>query len=216
MAIESSVTTLKVLIVDDQPAICTALEMLFDVHGLGTLVAHTPGEALALVQTEDVGVVIQDMNFRRDATTGDEGTELLRSIRRLDPDLPVLLMTAFTSLEAAVSLVKEGASDYIAKPWNDERLLLTVRNLLQLREPSQDNRRLRARTSRGRRELESTHDLCGIIYASPAMHELLVLAVKVARADVPVLITGPNGSGKERSPRSSRRILVAGRAPSSR
>src|SRR5438128_2464805 len=117
---------LKVLVVDDQPAVCAALEILFDLSGMETLTARTPDEALALVRSEDIGVVVQDMNFRRDETSGEEGEALLRAIRALDPELPVLLMTAFQSLEAAVRLVKSGASDYIAKPWNDDKLVATV------------------------------------------------------------------------------------------
>jgi DNA-binding NtrC family response regulator len=189
---------LKVLIVDDQPAVCTALEVLLDVHGMATLVATTPDRALELVATEDVGVVVQDMNYRRDATSGEEGVELLRAIKRLDPELPVLLMTAFTSLEAAVQLVKEGASDYVAKPWNDDKLVITVGNLLKMRELGQENRRLRAQSARVRRGLGESHDLCGLVYASAAMHDAVTLAVKVAPADVPVLVTGPNGAGKDR------------------
>ena len=89
----------KVLIVDDQGAVRTALEVLFDVHGLETLSARSPSEALSLVANEDVGVVVQDMNFSTDNTSGQEGTALFRAIRQLDPGLPVLLMTAWTSLE---------------------------------------------------------------------------------------------------------------------
>jgi DNA-binding NtrC family response regulator len=101
----------KVLIVDDQPAVLAALEVLFDVHGFETLVARTPEQALSLVRSEQLGVVLQDMNFHRDATSGEEGEVLLHAIRKLDPDLPVVLMTAFQSLEAAVRLVRAGASD---------------------------------------------------------------------------------------------------------
>src|SRR5262249_37771245 len=131
-------------------------------------------------------------------TSGEEGTALLRAIRTLDPDLPVLLMTAFTSLEAAVQLTKEGASDYIAKPWNDEKLVATVRNLVKLRELALENRNVHSQKSRAQPELAKGYDLRGLVYQSPQMHEVLSLAVKVARADVAVLITGPNGSGKER------------------
>jgi DNA-binding NtrC family response regulator len=191
-------SALKVLVVDDQPAVCAALEVLFDVHGLETLTARTPEQALELVRSEDLGVVLQDMNFHRDATSGAEGEALLRAIKALDPDLPVLLMTAFQSLETAVRLVREGASDYIAKPWNDDKLVATVKNLVRLRELSRENLRLRTRTNRARADLAQGHDLCGLIYASAAMHEVVTLAAKVAPSEAAVLITGPNGSGKER------------------
>jgi DNA-binding NtrC family response regulator len=189
---------MKVLVVDDNPAVCTALEVLFDVHGLEVLVARKPPEALDLVAREDVGVVVQDMNFERDTTSGVEGIALMRAIRSLDPDVPILLMTAYTSLETAVMLIKQGASDYIAKPWNDEKLVATVKNLMKLRELSQERVRFAARTARARKELADRYDLRGLVYVSPEMHEVVSLAVRVAAADVPVFITGPNGAGKER------------------
>ena len=191
-------SALKILVVDDQPAVCAALELLFDVHGLETLTARTPERALELVRSEDLGVVLQDMNFHRDATSGAEGEALLRAIQGLDADLPVLLMTAFQSLETAVRLVREGASDYIAKPWNDDKLVATVKNLLRLRELSRENLRLRTQTHRARYDLAQGHDLCGLVYASAAMHEVVTLAAKIAPSEAAVLITGPNGSGKER------------------
>jgi DNA-binding NtrC family response regulator len=188
---------LRTLIVDDQAAVRTALEVLFDLHGLPTLVASSPRQALDLVASEDVGVVVQDMNFTEATTSGHEGMQLLRDIKRLDPDLPVVLMTAWTSLELAVQLIKEGASDYLAKPWDDTKLVNTVKNLLRLRELSLENTRLRAQGTRARAELARKHDLRGVIYASPAMHEVVSLVMKVAPSDVPVLVTGPNGAGKE-------------------
>ena len=189
---------LKVLIVDDQPAVLAALELLFDVHGFETLAARTPERALELIRSEELGVVLQDMNFHRDATSGEEGEALLHAIRKLDPDLPVVLMTAFQSLEAAVRLVRAGASDYIAKPWNDDKLVATVKNLIRLRQLSQENLRLRTSSSRSRAGLAHEHDLCGLIYESAAMHEVVRLAAKVAPSEAAVLVTGPNGSGKER------------------
>jgi two-component system NtrC family response regulator len=189
---------LKILIVDDQPAVLAALEVLFDVHGFETLAARTPERALELVRSEELGVVLQDMNFHRDATSGEEGEALLHAIRKLDPELPVVLMTAFQSLEAAVRLVRAGASDYIAKPWNDDKLVATVKNLIRLRELSQENLRLRTSSSRARAGLAIEHDLCGLVYASAAMHEVVRLAAKVAPSEAAVLVTGPNGSGKER------------------
>ena len=189
---------LKVLIIDDQPAVRTALETLFEVHELPAISVSTPDEALHLLSTEDIGAVVQDMNFAQQNTDGAEGAKLFRTIRALDPDMPVLLMTAWTALETAVALIKEGAADYIAKPWDDEKLIRTVKNLVSLRGLRQENTRLRAQGNRARRALAAKHDLCGTIYSSPQMHEAVRLAVSIAPSDAPVLITGPNGSGKEK------------------
>jgi DNA-binding NtrC family response regulator len=189
---------LKVLIIDDQPAVRTALETLFAVHGFPVVSVSTPDEALELLATEDIGAVVQDMNFTQENTDGAEGAKLFRRIRALDPDMPVLLMTAWTALEVAVTLIKEGAADYIAKPWDDDKLVRTVRNLVNLRGLRQENTRLRAQGSRARRALAEKHDLRGVIYTSPQMHEAVRLAVSIAPSDVPVLVTGPNGSGKEK------------------
>jgi DNA-binding NtrC family response regulator len=188
----------KVLVVDDQRSVCTALELLFEVHGLSTVVATSPEEALDAVANEDVGVIVQDMNFTRDTTSGNEGASLMRALRKLDPDVPIILMTAYTSLEMAVQLIKEGANDYIAKPWDDEKLVTTVKNLMRMQQLQLERLREVSRAQRARVELARVYDLCGIVYASAKMHAVLTLAVKVAPADAPVLITGPNGSGKEK------------------
>jgi DNA-binding NtrC family response regulator len=189
---------LKVLVVDDQASVRTALEVLFDVNDIPVVTASSPEAALETVASEEVGLVIQDMNFRRDTTSGVEGAELMRAIRKLDPDLPIVLITAYTSLEMAVALIKEGANDYVAKPWNDDKLVATVKNLLNLRQLQQENLRLAWQGARARREIQSRHDLCGLVYESPQMHDVVSLAVKVAQSSVSVLLTGPNGSGKER------------------
>ena len=188
----------KILVVDDNPAIVAALELLFDLDGMSVVAARSPEGALEVLGREDIAVVLQDMNFARDTTSGEEGVELMREIRRIDPQLPILLMTAFTSLEMAVRLVKEGASDYIAKPWDDDRLLATVRNLVLLRRLSDENARMSTERSRARRDLASQFDLRGLVYESAELHDVLLLATRVAAADVPVLILGPNGSGKEK------------------
>ena len=162
---------MKVLIVDDQRAIRIALEVLFEQYGIATLVASAPGEVLDLIAREDVGVVIQDMNFSANQTSGAEGVELFRAIRRLDADVPVLLMTAYASIEMVVSLVKEGAADYIAKPWDDAKLIRDVKKLLQLRALAAENARMRALSRRARQSLAVKADLCDLVYSSEAMHE---------------------------------------------
>jgi DNA-binding NtrC family response regulator len=189
---------MKVLVIDDQEAVRTALSVLLELHDLECLSASNPADALAAVRTEDVGCVIQDMNFSKDTTSGAEGIALFREIHELDPELPVVLLTAWTSLETAVALVKEGAADYLGKPWDDQKLVVTVQNLMDLRKTRDENRRLKGRDERARRDIEQRFDLKGLVYRSRAMHDAVSLAVHVAPSEAPVLITGPNGSGKER------------------
>jgi DNA-binding NtrC family response regulator len=186
-----------VLVIDDNPAVATALEVLFSLRDLRTLRAESPAAGLAVLGREPVDVVIQDMNFRADTTSGEEGVALFRAIRAKLPDMPVILLTAWTHLEAAVELVKAGAADYIAKPWDDHKLLTTVQNLTELAETGRELARRRAEDQRRRGEL-ARYDLRDAVFVDPAMERVVALACQVARAEVPVLITGPNGSGKDK------------------
>jgi len=187
-----------VLIVEDDPAVAQALGILLDLHDLPCRFARTPAEALAAAAEGPVAVVLQDMNFRPGATSGAEGAALFRDLKRHDPSLPVLLMTAWTSLETAVALVREGATDYFGKPWDDAKLVASLKNLVRLRALEDESARTKRERASSRAELAAGHDLCGLVYESEAMHRLVSLAVKIAPADVPVLVTGPNGAGKER------------------
>jgi DNA-binding NtrC family response regulator len=174
------------------------LRVLFELHDLDAVAVPDADAAAGLVESGQAGVVLQDMNFTPGATQGEEGVALFRRLRALDPALPILLMTAWTSLETAVQLLKEGATDYLAKPWDDAKLVATVRALLHAREAREDEERERRERTRTQKSLARTHDLRGIVYASEALHRVVSLATQIAGSDVPVLITGPNGAGKEK------------------
>lgn len=174
-----------VLIVEDQEPVARAIAILLSLDGVTPVTAAGPAEALAVIGRGAVDAVVQDMNFTPGETSGREGVELFCAIRELEPGMPVLLVTAWGSLETAVRLMKDGAADYVEKPWDDERLLEAVRAMLG------GGRRPGAAAA-------GPEDLGGLVVESTAMRAVVELALKVARADVPVLITGPNGTGKER------------------
>jgi DNA-binding NtrC family response regulator len=187
-----------ILIVDDNRAVATALDVLFSLHDIESVYADGPTAAMAILAKQPIDLVVQDMNFHADTTSGDEGTELFAQIRALAPDLPVILLTAWTNLEQAVQLTKAGAADYLAKPWDDRKLVASVRNLLELAQTQNQLRQRVVGERRRKSQLERDFDLCGMIWQDAATERILSLACQVARADVPVLISGPNGTGKER------------------
>jgi len=187
-----------VLIIDDNHAVATALEVLFSLHDIETQHADSPQAGLSKLDEQPFDLVIQDMNFTADTTSGEEGQALFAQIRQRHPDLPVILLTAWTHLDNAVGLVKAGAADYIAKPWDDRKLLTTVNNLLELSEARRELDRRRDREQRSRDQLTQRYELRGAIFADPASERAISLACQVARSDLPVLISGPNGSGKEK------------------
>ncbi len=187
-----------VLVIDDNPSVATALDVLFSLHDIRTVCAESPEEGLARLERGGIDLVIQDMNFRADTTSGEEGVALFRQIRAQHPDMPVILLTAWTHLESAVDLVKAGAADYLAKPWDDDKLLASVNNLLELAEAQQELVSRRASDRQRRDTLTDGHDLRGLIYDDTASETLVALALQIARSNLPVLITGPNGAGKEK------------------
>ena len=171
------------LIVEDQAPVAQALEVLFSLHDVPAAVAGGRRRPRSSgCASGDVGVVLQDMNFTPGETSGDEGVALFHAIRGVDPAMPVLLMTAWTSLERAVSLVKAGATDYFAKPWDDARLVASVRELLAMRE---------ARRSSDRRANASTESAAR---GRPGASQ------RPARAGVPErrhgAARGPRGAGR--------------------
>ncbi len=192
----------KLLLIDDNAAVLSALELLFMLDGYQTISASSPAAALKHFAQTPFDLVVQDMNFSNDAkladsTSGADGMVLFADLRAINPDVPIVLLTAWTHLEQAVELVKAGAADYLAKPWNDDKLRVSVRNLLELGE----QRRLAqhaALAAHERAQVLAKIDLRGGLFVSSAMQTLVSLAARVAVSDLPVLITGANGAGKER------------------
>jgi DNA-binding NtrC family response regulator len=186
-----------ILIIDDNDAVRTALDVLLSLQGHRILTAETPEHGLRMLAEHAIDLVVQDMNFKKEDTSGHEGVALFGAIRERHSKVPIILLTAWTHLETAVELVKAGAADYLAKPWDDARLLTTVGNLLELRRLTTENERAAIARAESRAALAAKFDLCGIVFESDAMRDLVMKATHVAPADVPVLLTGPNGSGKE-------------------
>ena len=187
-----------ILVIDDNPAVATALQTLFSLHDIDAVSAQSPDDGLARLRAGGIDLVVQDMNFHADTTSGDEGVALFHAIRASHPDLPVILLTAWTHLESAVDLVRAGAADYLSKPWDDRKLLATVNNLLELGEARRALATAHAGERARRDALASEFDLRGLVYDDPATESMLRLACQVARSDIPVLVTGANGTGKEK------------------
>lgn len=187
----------KILIVDDNQAVLQSLSLLFELHDYDVVVASSPFEAEQVVRYQRIDLVIQDMNFTADTTSGEEGKVLFRKLRELSPNLPIILLTAWTELEMAISLVKAGAADYLAKPWNDDKLLVSVANLIALGKANSDSQQLQ-RQQFERENYSADAELAGLIYESVAMQRAVEMALQVAKSDVSVLVTGANGSGKEK------------------
>jgi DNA-binding NtrC family response regulator len=187
----------KILIVDDTPAVLQALSLLLEIHGYDVITTTSPEQALQYVNQLRVSLVIQDMNFTGDTTSGEEGKTLFYQMRELNPHLPVILITAWTDLEQAIELVKAGAVDYIAKPWDDQKLVNTIVNLVALGKASQASEKL-ARQQQETVNTKSAADTVGLVYASSAMQRLVDMALQISKSDISVLITGDNGSGKEK------------------
>jgi two-component system NtrC family response regulator len=179
-----------VLIVDDDDSITASLALLFKQAGYATVTAGEPMEALALLRRERPSVVIQDMNFSRQ-TTGEEGLDLLARIRAEEPSIPVILMTAWGSIQLAVEGMKHGAADFITKPWSNATVLQAVETALELAKSTEGEQNF------SRAELDERYDFSNIIGSDPRVVRMLELIGRVAPTDASVLVTGESGTGKE-------------------
>src|SRR5687767_8107098 len=182
----------RVLIADDQPDVLNALRFLLLDEGFEVVEARSPMEAIERIEAADFDLAIVDLNYTRDTTSGQEGLDLMERIRATDPTLPVLVMTAWSSVAGAVEAMRRGARDYVEKPWDDERLLTTVRTQVDLRRALRRSQRLQEANTRLQRGATPA-----FIGESSAIVEIRHTIERVAPSDASVLITGEHGTGKE-------------------
>ena len=182
----------RILLADDQADVVEALRLLLKTAGHQVVVATSPAGILAAAEAQELDVVLMDLNYARDTTSGREGLDVLAKLQALDTTLPVVVMTAWGSVEGAVEAMRRGARDYIQKPWDNHRLLQTLRTQVELGQALRRGRRLESETSRQRRK-----ELPDLVAESRAMQSVLRLMERVAPSDAHVLITGEHGTGKE-------------------
>jgi len=182
-----------ILVVDDDRSVTASLSLLLKHNKYHVLQAHDPEIALSLIEKHSIDLVLQDMNFSR-ATTGEEGMALLENIQSLSTDLPVILMTAWGSISLAVEGMRAGASDFFAKPWNNEQLLRTIATNL---ETNAERSRLEDNSYLSRKELDATCDFSAVVGESPAILKTLSTIARVCKTNASVLILGESGTGKE-------------------
>ncbi|MCW5806138.1 MAG: sigma-54-dependent Fis family transcriptional regulator [Deltaproteobacteria bacterium] len=180
------------LVADDQPDILEAVRMLGRANGLDVRTATSPAATLAICEAEELDVCLIDLNYARDTTSGREGMDLLARLRELDPALPVVVMTAWGSIEGAVEAIRRGARDYLQKPWDNARLLATLRAQLELRRALLTANRLDAEAARTRRNEQQV-----VVASSRAMQQVMALVARVAPSNASILVTGEHGTGKE-------------------
>jgi len=188
-----------ILIVDDDSAVCVSLSLVFKQAGLNAATADSPKSALEWLRNHHADCVVQDMNFSLQ-TSGEEGLQLLQDLKREWPKLPVILMTAWASIDLAVQGVKLGAADFVSKPWNNNALLQSAKTAIQLSQnqsqPNKDQFKSISLQQR-RAQLDAEFDFSGIIGESEQLLSVLSTLSRVMKTDAPILILGESGTGKE-------------------
>jgi DNA-binding NtrC family response regulator len=199
---------MRILIADDQPDVIEALRLLLKREGYKIDSAESPQQAIQSIENRDFDLAIIDLNYTRDTTSGQEGLDLLAKIQTIDSMLPVVVMTAWGSVELAVEAMRRGARDFIQKPWENERIAAIVRTQLELSNALRRGQRLELEN-----QILRNDNLPTMIAQSPNMEPVLDLIARVGPSDANVLITGEPGSGKEVIARTLHAISVRASKP---
>jgi DNA-binding NtrC family response regulator len=185
----------SILIIDDNPGVLSAGKLFLKRHFPVVETARDPEEIPGLLRERHYDLVLLDMNFNRSKNTGQEGFFWLEKIRELDPSACVVLITAYGDVELAVRAIKQGATDFVLKPWDNEKLLATLLSALRLKNSQEENDQLKTRQAG--RNLAQARDLPEIVGTSPAMQQVFDTIKRVAETDANVLLLGENGTGKD-------------------
>ncbi len=199
---------MRILIADDQSDVLEALRLLLKREGYKIESAESPQQVLQAIENHDFDAAIIDLNYTRDTTSGQEGLDLLAKIQTIDSMLPVIVMTAWSSVDLAVEAMRRGARDFVQKPWENERLSSIVRTQLELSEAIRRGQRLEAEN-----QLLRGDNLPAMIAQAPAMQPVLDLISRVGPSDANVLITGEPGTGKEVVARTLHAISIRSSKP---
>jgi len=186
-------STPRLLVADDQPDVLEALRLLLEDEGFALETVKSPQAILAAVEARDFDAVLMDLNYARDTTSGREGLDLLPRLQAVDGALPVIVMTAWGSVESAVEAMRRGARDYVEKPWDNARLLATLRTQVELGRALRRTQHLESENRMLRRDTSRVE----LLAESAAMQPVLRLMERVGPSDANVLVTGEHGTGKE-------------------
>jgi DNA-binding NtrC family response regulator len=181
----------RVLIADDQPDVLEALRLLLKGEGFKIDAASSPAAILEAIDSDEYDAVLMDLNYARDTTSGQEGLDLLSQLRSHDPTLPLVVMTAWGSVEVAVEAMRRGARDFVQKPWENARLLTMVRTQVELARALRRQQRLEAENRSLKPDVRPL-----LIAEAPSMRPVLELIQRVGPSEANVLVTGENGTGK--------------------
>lgn len=185
----------NLLIIDDNKSVLTALEMLLQSEFENVFTLKNPNRLLAMIQQNEIDVVLLDMNFKAGVNSGNEGIYWLNEILKDDPAISVIMITAYGDVELAVKAVKNGAFDFILKPWENSKLMSTVHAAMKLRKSKVEADSLRKTTDILKQEMNTGSQV--IIGQSEPMSKVFRMVKKVAATDASIFITGENGTGKE-------------------